>query len=72
MRRVEIRGSRNLTIGWVEDDFNEVRYFGYKSGYVGRFDKNMGRYFYMKGPQMGQVGPWADIGTSEVIKFEEK
>lgn len=71
MQRVEIKGSRNIPIGWAEYDTYEIRYFGYRKGYIGRFDKNMGRYFYMKGATPGSGGPWADIGISEVIKYEE-
>lgn len=68
--RVDIRDSRNFTRGWMEATENEIRYFGYTKGYIGRYDKASGYWFWMSGPKVGQRGPRGDIGFSEVLKAE--
>ena len=68
--RNEIRDTRNFVVGWSEETPTEIRYFGFTQGYIGRFDKNMKRWFWMKGPKIGQLGPMGDIGFSEVLKAE--
>ena len=70
MTRFEIKDSRNFLMGWGEDDVHEVRYYGVKTGYIGRFDRSSGRYVYMSGSRVGQWGPACDIGPSEVLRAE--
>lgn len=68
--RTDIRDSKGMVRGWAEDGPNEIKYFGFTKGYVGRFDKKASRYFYMMPSKIGKLGPMADIGPSQVLEAE--
>ena len=68
--RTDLKDSLGFLRGWSEDTPIEIKYFGITQGYIGRFDKAAKRWFWMKGPKMGQLGPMVDIGPSEVLKAE--
>ena len=68
--RTDIRDSKGMVRGWSEDTPNETKYFGFTKGYIGRFDKKAGRYFYLTPGKIGTIGPMADIGTSQVLEAE--
>lgn len=68
--RGEIRDSRNFILGYWVDNPNDIQYFGYTKGYIGRWDKVAKRFFWMSGPNLGKMGPGCDIGASEVLKAE--
>lgn len=70
LNRSDIKDSRNFLIGYSLSDDKEIKYFGNKVGYVGRYDKSLNRYFYMRGSRAGLPGPYGDIGYSEVLKAE--
>lgn len=69
MRR-EIKDSRSFLVGWAEEDSKEVKYFGNTQGFIGRYDKASGYWFWIKGPNAGRMGPRGDIGYSAVLEFE--
>lgn len=68
--KTDIKDSRGFLVGWSEDYPKETRYFGLTQGYIGRYDKIANRWFWVKGPKIGQLGPMGDIGFSEVLKAE--
>ena len=68
--RIDIKDVRGMLKGWAEDTPTEVKYFGFTKGYIGRFDKKLQRYFYMTPGKVNQLGPMADIGTSQVLEAE--
>lgn len=68
--RNDIKDSMGRVVGWSEDYPKEIRYFGFTQGYIGRFDLVARRWYWMKGPKIGQLGPQGDIGYSEVLKAE--
>jgi hypothetical protein len=68
--RMDIRDSMQKYVGWSEEHSHEIRYFGFKSGYVGRYDKSMKRWFWMSGSRVGQMGPAGDVGYAEVLRAE--
>lgn len=70
--RNEIKDRHNFSVGFSDDDQYETRYFGYSKGYIGRYDKASGYWFWMSGPRSGQMGPRGDIGYSEVLRAEGK
>lgn len=70
MERVDIKDSKGFIKGWMEISPNEIKYWGFTKGYIGRFDKTSGWWFWMSGPKVGQRGPAGDIGYSEVLKAE--
>lgn len=72
MNRSNISDSKSFVVGYSEDDTNEIRYFGFTKGYVGRYDKASGFWYWMSGPRVGKMGPRGDIGYSEVLRAEGK
>ena len=69
---MDIKDRYGATVGYAMDERNEIKYFGFTKGYVGRYDKIAGRWFWMSGPRLGQLGPQGDIGYSEVLRAEGK
>ena len=68
--RNEVKDSKGFYRGWSDEDQLEIRYFGITKGYIGRFDKKAGCWYWMSGPNVGKRGPFGDIGYSEVLKAE--
>lgn len=68
--RIDIKDDKGMVRGWADDSPDETKYFGFTKGYIGRFDKKVGRYFYMTANKLGKLGPMADIGASEVLQAE--
>lgn len=68
--RIDIKDENGMVRGWADDSPDEVKYFGFTKGYIGRFDKKANRYFYLTPSKAGTLGPMADIGTSQVLEAE--
>lgn len=70
MVRNDIRDSRNFVVGYSQENQFEIQYWGFTKGYIGRYDKISGWWFWMSGSRIGQRGPHGDIGYSQVLMAE--
>lgn len=68
--RNEIRDSRNFVVGYSQDTSMDIQYWSYTKGYIGRYDKASGYWYWMSGSKIGQRGPHGDIGYAEVLRAE--
>lgn len=70
--RSDIKDKFGANVGYSEEFPNEIRYFGFTKGYIGRYDKVSRRWWWMSGSKINQLGPQGDIGYSEVLRAEGK
>lgn len=65
-----IKDANGKYIGYYQESEDWIYYYGYSVGFVGKYDKKYKRYYYMRGPKTGSIGPMSDIGISEVMSQE--